>query len=194
MGTDPSVSNLYIDVRALIMPLLHAQSQGSGGVAGPDPAASNTLLRVLGRGHDGSLAVRSRSSSQPRRSHHLSDAQHQRHSLRRRAGQERQHLGRGLGGGKILKFDTHQNNWTEYQPLAYPNQTRRLNFDYEGNLWWGIWASGTSRPGKLAKMNTSTGKITEYTIPVRRRTRTTCARTWTGTSGSPTRRPWIEAR
>jgi streptogramin lyase len=69
------------------------------------------------------------------------------------------------GGGKILKFDTHQNNWTEYQPLTYPNQTRRLNFDYEGNLWWGIWASGTSRPGKLAKMNTATGKITEYTIP-----------------------------
>jgi streptogramin lyase len=69
------------------------------------------------------------------------------------------------GGGKILKFDTHQNNWTEYQPLTYPNQTRRLNFDYEGSLWWGIWSSGTSRPGKLAKMNTATGKITEYTIP-----------------------------
>ena len=69
------------------------------------------------------------------------------------------------GGGKILKFDTHQNNWTEYQPLTYPNQTRRLNFDYEGNLWWGIWGAGTSRPGKLAKMNTTTGKITEYTIP-----------------------------
>jgi streptogramin lyase len=69
------------------------------------------------------------------------------------------------GGGKILKFDTHQNNWTEYQPLTYPNQTRRLNFDYEGNLWWGIWGAGTSRPGKLAKMNTSTGKITEYVIP-----------------------------
>jgi streptogramin lyase len=69
------------------------------------------------------------------------------------------------GSGKILKFDTHQNNWTEYQPLTYPNQTRRLNFDYEGNLWWGIWAAGTSRPGKLAKMNTATGKITEYTIP-----------------------------
>src|SRR5216117_862586 len=69
------------------------------------------------------------------------------------------------GGGKILKFDTHQNNWTEYQPLTYPNQTRRLNFDYEGNLWWGIWAAGTSRPGKLAKMNTTSGKITEYTVP-----------------------------
>src|SRR6266581_2393700 len=69
------------------------------------------------------------------------------------------------GGGKILKFDTHQNNWTEYEPLTYPNQTRRLNFDYEGNLWWGIWAAGTSRPGKLAKMNTTSGKITEYTIP-----------------------------
>jgi streptogramin lyase len=69
------------------------------------------------------------------------------------------------GGGKILKFDTQQSNWTEYQPLTYPNQTRRLNFDYEGNLWWGIWAAGTSRPGKLSKMNTTTGKITEYTIP-----------------------------
>jgi len=69
------------------------------------------------------------------------------------------------GGGKIHKFDTHQNTWVEYTPLTYPNQTRRLNFDYEGNLWWGIWGAGTSRPGKLAKMNTTTGKITEYAIP-----------------------------
>lgn len=69
------------------------------------------------------------------------------------------------GGGKILKFDTRQNTWVEYTPLTYPNQTRRLNFDYDGNLWWGIWAAGTSRPGKLAKMNTATGRITEYTIP-----------------------------
>jgi streptogramin lyase len=69
------------------------------------------------------------------------------------------------GGGKILKFDTRQSNWTEYQPLTYPNQTRRLNFDYQGTLWWGIWAAGTSRPGKLAEMNTTTGKITEHTIP-----------------------------
>jgi len=67
--------------------------------------------------------------------------------------------------GKILKFDTQQNTFTEHQPLSYPNHTRRLNFDYEGNLWWGIFAAGTSRGGKLAKMNTTTGKITEYAVP-----------------------------
>ena len=50
------------------------------------------------------------------------------------------------GGGKILKFDTRQNNWTEYQPLTYPNHTRRLNFDYEGNLWWGSGLPARAAP------------------------------------------------
>jgi dihydroorotase len=29
---------------------------------------------------------------------------------------------------------------------------------HEGNLGWGIWAASTSRPGRLAKMNTTTGR------------------------------------
>ena len=69
------------------------------------------------------------------------------------------------GSGKIVKLDTRANTWTEFTPPTYPNQTRRLNLDYEGNLWWGIWAAGTSRPGKLAKMDLATSRITEYTIP-----------------------------
>jgi dihydroorotase len=33
-----------------------------------------------------------------------------------------------------------------------------LPFDYEGTLGWEICAAGTNRPGKLAKMNTTTGR------------------------------------
>src|SRR5438093_11081004 len=32
------------------------------------------------------------------------------------------------------------------------------------HIWWGIWAAG-KRPGKLAKLDQTTGRITEYTIP-----------------------------
>jgi streptogramin lyase/cytochrome c5 len=68
--------------------------------------------------------------------------------------------------GKIAKFDTHTNTWTEFTPPTYPNQTRRPNVDYNNNLWWGIWAAGP-RPAKLAKMDLTSGRITEYTIPLR---------------------------
>ena len=69
------------------------------------------------------------------------------------------------GGGKIEKFDTHTNTWTEFVPPTYPNQTRRLNVDYQNNIWWGEWSGGTKQPGKLAKLDQTTGRITEYTIP-----------------------------
>ncbi|PYS45488.1 MAG: hypothetical protein DMG13_31930 [Acidobacteria bacterium] len=68
------------------------------------------------------------------------------------------------GSGKIVKFDTRTNAWTEFTPPTYPGQTRRPNVDYQNNIWWGIWAAG-KRPGKLAKLDQTTGRITEYTIP-----------------------------
>src|SRR2546430_10771827 len=49
-------------------------------------------------------------------------------------------------------------------PISYPGQTRRPNVDYQNNIWWGIWAAG-KRPGKLAKLDQTTLRITEYTIP-----------------------------
>ncbi|PYR99217.1 MAG: hypothetical protein DMG12_21005 [Acidobacteria bacterium] len=68
------------------------------------------------------------------------------------------------GSGKIVRFDTHTNTWTEFTPPTYPGQTRRPNVDYQNNIWWGIWAAG-KRPGKLAKLDQTTSRITEYTIP-----------------------------
>jgi streptogramin lyase len=68
-------------------------------------------------------------------------------------------------GGKIAKFDTKLKMWTEFAPPNYPNQTRRVNVDYFNNIWWGEWAGGPLHPGKLAKLDQTTGKITEYTIP-----------------------------
>ena len=69
------------------------------------------------------------------------------------------------GRGSVAKFDTHQNTFTEYSPPTYPGQVRRLNVDYQNNIWFGIWAAGSKRAGKLAKLEQATGKWTEYVIP-----------------------------
>jgi len=66
--------------------------------------------------------------------------------------------------GNIAKFDTQTNGWTIFTPPTYPGHTRRLNVDAQNNIWWGIYSAG-KRSGKLAKLDQSTGKITEYTIP-----------------------------
>jgi virginiamycin B lyase len=66
--------------------------------------------------------------------------------------------------GNIAKFDTHNNGWTIFAPLTYPAHVRRLNVDAQNNIWFGIWAAG-KRPGKLAKLDQTTGRITEYTVP-----------------------------
>ena len=67
-------------------------------------------------------------------------------------------------GGKIVKFDTSNNSWTEYTTSTYPAHTRRLNVDKDNNIWWGIYSAG-KRDGKLVKLDQSTGKMTEWTIP-----------------------------
>jgi virginiamycin B lyase len=66
--------------------------------------------------------------------------------------------------GNIAKFDTHNNAWTIFTPPTYPGQVRRLNVDAQNNIWFGIWAAG-KRPGKLAKLDQTTGRITEYAVP-----------------------------
>src|SRR5947209_13726972 len=62
--------------------------------------------------------------------------------------------------GNIAKFDTHNNGWTIFAPPTYPAQVRRLNVAAQNNIWFGIWAAG-KRPGKLAKLDQTTGRITE---------------------------------
>ena len=66
--------------------------------------------------------------------------------------------------GNIAKFDTHTNAWTIFTPPTYPGHVRRLNVDAQNNIWFGIWSAG-KRPGKLVKLDQSSGKMTEYTIP-----------------------------
>jgi streptogramin lyase len=66
--------------------------------------------------------------------------------------------------GNIAKFDTHNNGWTIFAPPTYPGHVRRLNVDAQNNIWFGIYSAG-KRPGKLAKLVQTTGRITEYTIP-----------------------------
>lgn len=66
--------------------------------------------------------------------------------------------------GNLAKFDTRHNEWTIFAPLTYPAQVRRLNVDTQNNIWFGIWAAG-KRPGKLGKLDQTTGRITEWAVP-----------------------------
>ena len=68
--------------------------------------------------------------------------------------------------GNIAKFDTSNNEWTIFTPPTYPGQVRRLNVDAQNNIWFGIWSAG-KRAGRLDKLDQTTGRITEYTIPRR---------------------------
>jgi virginiamycin B lyase len=68
--------------------------------------------------------------------------------------------------GNIAKFDTHNNQFTIFAPPTYPSQIRRLNVDAQNNVWFGMWSAGT-RPGRLGKIDQTTGRITEYVVPRR---------------------------
>jgi sugar lactone lactonase YvrE len=68
--------------------------------------------------------------------------------------------------GNIAKFDTRNNEFTIFTPPTYPSQIRRLNVDAQNNIWFGMWAAG-NRPGKLGKLDQTTGRITEYVVPRR---------------------------
>ncbi|PYR36869.1 MAG: hypothetical protein DMF90_08685 [Acidobacteria bacterium] len=66
-------------------------------------------------------------------------------------------------GGKLGRFNTKTNTWTEFTPPIYPANLRRgPESDAEGNIWTGIWAAG-KRPGMIAK----TGNWTTWEIPHR---------------------------
>lgn len=70
-------------------------------------------------------------------------------------------------GGKITKFDPSNNQWTEFTPPTYPANVRRgVGVDSRNNIWFGIYAAG-NRPAKLAKLDQTTGRITEWTVPRR---------------------------
>lgn len=67
--------------------------------------------------------------------------------------------------GKLAKFDSTNEQWTEFAPLTFPSHIRRLNVDAQNNIWAAIWNQGR-RPGKLAKLDQTTGRFTEYDVPL----------------------------
>jgi streptogramin lyase len=67
--------------------------------------------------------------------------------------------------GKLAKFDSINEQWTEFAPLTFPSHIRRLNVDAQNNIWAAIWNQGR-RPGKLAKLDQTTGRFTEYDVPL----------------------------
>ena len=69
--------------------------------------------------------------------------------------------------GKLTKFDPTNKQWTEFTPPTYPGNMRRgVGVDSKNNVWTGIYAAG-NRPAKLAKLDQTTGRFTEYSIPRR---------------------------
>jgi streptogramin lyase len=69
--------------------------------------------------------------------------------------------------GKLTKFDTTTKQWTEFTPPTYPGNMRRgVGVDSKNNVWFGIYAAG-NRPAKLGKLDQTTGRITEWSIPRR---------------------------
>ena len=69
--------------------------------------------------------------------------------------------------GKLTKFDTTTNQWTEFTPPTYPGNMRRgVGIDSKNNIWFGIYAAG-NRPAKMGKLDQTTGRITEWSIPRR---------------------------
>jgi len=70
-------------------------------------------------------------------------------------------------GGKLGRFNTNTNTWTEFTPPIYPVNLRRgPRSDGEGNIWTGIWAGG-NRPAKIAKLDPKTGNWTMWDVPFR---------------------------
>ena len=69
--------------------------------------------------------------------------------------------------GKLTKFDTTTKQWTEFTPPTYPSNMRRgVGVDSKNNVWFGIYAAG-QRPAKLGKLDQTTGRITEWSVPRR---------------------------
>ena len=72
-------------------------------------------------------------------------------------------------GGKLGKFDTTVNQWTEFTPPMQPASfCREPSVDAMNNVRVGILAGGP-RPGKLAKLDQTGGRWTEWDPPHRRR-------------------------
>lgn len=70
-------------------------------------------------------------------------------------------------GGKLGRFNTTTNTWTEFTPPIYPVNLRRgPRSDAEGNIWTGIWAGG-NRAAKIAKLDQKTGNWTMWDLPYR---------------------------
>ena len=80
---------------------------------------------------------------------------------RRLRGADEHRIGLTTGTNSALEFDTSNNQWTEFTPLTYPANVRRgVGVDSKNNVWFGIYAAG-NRPGKLGKIDQTTGRITE---------------------------------
>jgi streptogramin lyase len=70
-------------------------------------------------------------------------------------------------GGKMGRFNTKTETWTEFIPPIFPANFRRgPQADPEGNIWVGIWAAG-NRPAKIAKLDQKTGNWTLWDVPYR---------------------------
>jgi virginiamycin B lyase len=62
--------------------------------------------------------------------------------------------------GKIVKFDTKTDQFSEYVSPTNPAFIRRLNVDSKNNIWFPIYSSG-----ELVRLDQATGKMKTWRIP-----------------------------
>jgi len=67
---------------------------------------------------------------------------------------------------KVVRFDPESEQFTEYSPpyADHPCTIRRLSFDHDGMLWYGL-AGNANGYQKVCKMDPKTGKTVEYATP-----------------------------
>lgn len=66
----------------------------------------------------------------------------------------------------VTKFDPVTERFTEYPALTQPCMMRRFGLDSKDRIWYGLWAHGDGIRGKIGRLDTQTGRITEFTVPL----------------------------
>jgi hypothetical protein len=56
--------------------------------------------------------------------------------------------------------------FTEYPALTQPCMMRRFGLDSKERIWYGLWAHGDGIRGRIGRLDTKTGRITEFTVPL----------------------------
>ncbi len=67
---------------------------------------------------------------------------------------------------KVTRFDPVTQRFTEFPALSQPCMMRRFGLDSKDRIWYGLWSNSKGRRGRIGRLDTRTGKIVEFTVPL----------------------------